>query len=219
MNKVKLVAITQPRIEGIQTSNELISYCARVSNPTNQLNTETADKLLAYCIKNKHWSIFEMVHVVMEIETSRDIARQILRHRSFSFQEFSQRYSIPLDSSIVRQARLQDSKNRQKSIVSNNVMLQEEWEKKQIQLSELSKELYDWAIENGIAKECARSILPEGLTLSRLYVSGNLRSWMHYCLVRRGNGTQPEHIDIADKAWEILCNEFSFLREMGRIEV
>jgi len=185
----------------------LVSYCARVSNPSNQNNEETSKKLIKYLIKNKHWSPLEMVSVCLEIETTRDIARQILRHRSFSFQEFSQRYADPTKDLqfVTREARLQDSKNRQNSIeLDDESELHHAWKAKQELIIHESKMAYDWAIGNGIAKEQARAVLPEGLTMSRMYMNGTLRSWVHYIELRAGNGTQKEHMDIAkDCAFEI----------------
>lgn len=209
MSKVTLIGVTSPRIEGVSNAEELVAYAARVSNPANQHNMETAPKLLAYLIKHEHWSPLEMVHVVMEIETTRDIARQILRHRSFSFQEFSQRYARAdqLDFSF-REARLQDNKNRQNSIETDDRELASEWLDRQARLLSAIKEDYNWALSNGIAKEQARAVLPEGITGSRLYMAGTLRSWLHYCLLRRSNGTQKEHRDIAISALEILTQEF-----------
>lgn len=174
-----------------------ICYCARVSNPTNQLNTETNEKLVNYLIKNKHWSPFEMVNICLEIETSRDIGRQILRHRSFAFQEFSQRYALADLGFNVRETRLQDKKNRQNSIETENTELQDEWENKQNEIIKLCNSNYKWAIENNIAKEQARCILPEGLVTTRMYMNGTLRSWIHYIQLRTENGTQKEHREIA----------------------
>lgn len=176
---------------------DLVSYCARVSNPANQNNTDTNEKLIRYLIKNHHWSPFEMVSICIEIETTRDIARQILRHRSFSFQEFSQRYAIADLGFECRDARIQDLKNRQNSIETNDTDLQKNWELHQTKLIEASKEAYNWAIENGIAKEQARSVLPEGMTVTKMYMNGTLRSWIHYIQLRTGNGTQKEHQEVA----------------------
>ena len=196
-----------------------IAFCARVSNPSNQNNTETSSKLLRYCIRNEHWSIFEMVHLVLEINTTRDIARQILRHRSFSFQEFSQRYADASQLGFtVREARLQDNKNRQNSIETDDSDLHKTWKMKQEQLIHETKLAYKWAIENGIAKEQARAILPEGNTNSRLYMAGTLRSWIHYCQLRMDNGTQKEHREIAKDCWNILCEQFTFLTELTNQE-
>lgn len=215
---VRLIACTQPlssEFDEDASPQDLIAYCARVSNPSNQDNFATAGKLLKYCVVNKHWSIFEMTHVVMEINTTRDIARQILRHRSFSFQEFSQRYADPNQLGFTtREARLQDQKNRQNSIVTSDQKLKEIWDLKQKQLVHESKLVYKWAIENGIAKEQARSVLPEGCTNSRLYMAGTLRSWMHYCALRMGNGTQKEHQEIAIECWNILRTKYPFLDEL-----
>jgi len=221
----KLIAMTQP-MHGTFTdpshggkismsAEDLIAYCARVSNPSNQMNTETSAKLLKYCIKNEHWSPFEMVNIVFEIDTTRDIARQILRHRSFAFQEFSQRYADPNQLGFtIREARLQDSKNRQNSIETDDEELQRAWKQKQDQLIHESKMAYKWAIDNGIAKEQARAVLPEGMTNSRLYMNGTLRSWIHWCQLRMENGTQKEHSEIAKECWDILCLHFSFLKEI-----
>jgi len=195
---------------GCHSAAELIAYTARVSNPNNQNNAKTASKLLGYLIREGHWSPFEMVSVTLEIETTRDIARQILRHRSFSFQEFSQRYADPtkdLDFS-TRAARLQDTKNRQNSIPSDNDGLEVAWHQIQREVIRASSEAYKWAIDKGIAKEQARAVLPEGNTISRLYMSGTLRSWIHYCDLRRSHGTQKEHTDVANIAWEILGVHF-----------
>ena len=177
-----------------------VAYCARVSNPSNQNNTNTAEKLVRYLMKNDHWSPLEMVSVCIEIETTRDIARQILRHRSFSFQEFSQRYAVAEIGVDIREARLQDKKNRQNSIVTEDVDLQNEWNSRQKEVVDKAKDVYNWALENGIAKEQARAVLPEGNTMSRLYMNGTMRSWIHYIQLRSGNGTQSEHKQIA-----IMC--------------
>ena len=211
--KVKLVGITKPVNQDYgETTENIVSYCARVSNPKNQKNFTTSSKLLSYMIREGHWSPFEMVHLTIEIETTRDIARQILRHRSFSFQEFSQRYADPTKELkfVNREARLQDPKNRQNSIELDalHLELDDAWKRKQLNIVSSTMNAYRWAIDNGIAKEQARAVLPEGLTESRLYMSGNLRSWIHYCQLRRGNGTQLEHIKIANKCWNILEEEF-----------
>ena len=212
--KVKLVSYSKPtelfENEGIKDAQELIAYCARVSNPSNQMNTETSSKLISYLIKNSHWSPLEMVSACLEIETTRDIARQILRHRSFSFQEFSQRYANPVEDLdfVIREARMQDSKNRQDSIETDDEELKKEWEDKQKQLIELSRETYIWAIEKGIAKEQARSVLPEGNTISRLYMNGTIRSWIHYIELRAANGTQKEHSEIALACAEVINKIF-----------
>jgi len=190
----------EPAFKGLDNIQDLIAYCARVSNPANQANTKTTPKLLDYLIKHKHWSPFEMASACIEIETTRDIARQILRHRSFSFQEFSQRYADIRDLDgdfVLRDARLQDPKNRQNSIDNENSELENEWWNKQMAVIETAKMAYNWAIENGIAKEQARAVLPEGNTVSRLYVNGTIRSWIHYIELRSANGTQKEHMELA----------------------
>jgi thymidylate synthase (FAD) len=202
---VKLVSYSQPTEEfesqGIADAQELIAYCARVSNPANQFNTETSEKLIRYLVKHQHWSPLEMVSACMEIVTTRDIARQILRHRSFSFQEFSQRYADPTaeldDAFVIRECRLQDTKNRQNSIETDDTLLAIEWERAQKRVLYAVKKEYKWAIDNGIAKEQARAVLPEGLTVSRLYMNGTLRSWIHFIELRSANGTQKEHRDVA----------------------
>ena len=222
--KIKLVSYSQPSkemiSEGIEDCQDLISFCARVSNPTNQLNTVTSEKLIKYLIKNSHWSPMELVNVCLEIETTRDIARQILRHRSFSFQEFSQRYADPTQELdfVLREARLQDTKNRQNSIeidVQNedDAFLISEWNRRQQDVIDLVKENYKWAIDCGIAKEQARAVLPEGLTVSRLYVNGTLRSWLHYIQLRSANGTQKEHQEIALKCAEVIAKVFPMANE------
>jgi thymidylate synthase (FAD) len=209
--KVKLVSYSKPVLEGLDTPTDLVAYCARVSNPSNQINSETAEKLIKYLIKHQHWSPLEMATMCLEIETTRDIARQILRHRSFSFQEFSQRYADPTKDLefVTREARLQDPKNRQNSISEGvDVMLQYEWEKRQQDLIAQVKIQYDWAIANGIAKEQARALLPEGLIMSRMYMSGSLRSWIHYIQLRSGNGTQKEHMEIAKECAKVIAEVF-----------
>jgi len=214
MNTAKIVAITQPVIDSVNlTPEEFIAYCARVSNPSNQMNSETSDKLLKYLIKNKHWSPFEMLSVTMEINTTRDIARQILRHRSFSFQEFSQRYADPTKDLgfITKEARLQDTKNRQNSIETDDELLNKNWEAMQNVVKNATLDAYKWAIEHGIAKEQARAVLPEGLVLSKLYMAGTLRSWIHYSDLRRSNGTQKEHKEVAESAYKELTNYFKFI--------
>jgi len=196
--KVKLISHSQPSsVEGELNAQDLIAYCARVSNPSNQSNKETSERLLAYLAKEKHWSPFEMVSACLEIETTRDIARQILRHRSFSFQEFSQRYAKQTEITNFRDARMQDDKNRQNSIETDDVDLAYDWLKKQAEVAVSIKNAYEWAINKGIAKEQARVVLPEGLTKSTLYMNGTLRSWMHYIELRSGNGTQKEHREVA----------------------
>jgi thymidylate synthase (FAD) len=209
--KVKLISYSKPVLEGLDTPTDLVAYCARVSNPSNQINSETAEKLIKYLIKHQHWSPLEMATMCLEIETTRDIARQILRHRSFSFQEFSQRYADPTKDLefVTREARLQDPKNRQNSISEGvDVMLQYEWEKRQQDLIAQVKIQYDWAINNGIAKEQARALLPEGLIMSRMYMSGSLRSWIHYIQLRSGNGTQKEHMEIAKECAKVIAEVF-----------
>jgi thymidylate synthase (FAD) len=215
--KVALISYTKPSatLEGVDSLEELAAFCARVSNPSNQYNTETAARLIKYLVKNKHWSPLEMVNVCLEITTTRDIARQILRHRSFSFQEFSQRYADPVKELdfVFREARLQDHKNRQASIEVDDTKLQSEWNARQEALIQQVRADYHWAIENGVAKECARVILPEGLTVSRLYVNGTLRSWIHYIELRSGNGTQKEHSEIAKACAEVVADIFSPIRD------
>lgn len=208
MSEVNLIALSKPSaITDTQTAEQLVSYTARVSNPTNQNNNETAPKLLKYLIRNEHWSPLEMVHMTMEIVTTRDIARQILRHRSFSFQEFSQRYAEATEWE-TREARLQDEKNRQNSVETNDKRLAEDWNMRQKEVIRLAQRNYDWALENGIAKEQARAVLPEGNTMSRLYMAGSLRSWVHYCQLRMANGTQKEHMEVAAKCWDIIGTHF-----------
>ena len=200
--------------------DEFIAYVARVSNPSNQTNHLTAPKLMKYLIENKHWSPLEMAHVVMEIETTRDIARQILRHRSFAFQEFSQRYADPTKDLgfVTREARLQDTKNRQNSIeIKDDTDLKYMWEQRQNLMIEYAKKEYDWAIRNGIAKEQARAVLPEGLTVSKLYMAGSLRSWIHYCQLRMTAGTQKEHRKVAIDCWYSLIKEFPSLKDLNLI--
>ena len=207
--EVKLVAVTTPVIPGLLNAEEFVAYAARVSNPENQINSESAPKLMRYLINNKHWSPFEMVHMVIEIKTTRDIARQILRHRSFSFQEFSQRYADATQLGFsVSEARLQDNKNRQNSIDVDDLQLQGNWHLKQLEVLAVVQEAYEWAAERGIAKEVRRKVLPEGLTNSTMYMSGTLRSWIHYVLERKQNGTQKEHREIALKVLPIIQAEF-----------
>ena len=221
--QVKLISYSQPQDKkwlpgeiNAGDLQELIAYCARVSNPSNQNNTATSQKLLRYLAREKHWSPFEMVSACLEIETTRDIARQILRHRSFSFQEFSQRYADPtkdLDISQLRDARLQDTKNRQNSLETTDTDLKLEWLKKQAEVVASAKNSYTWAIENGKAKEQARAVLPEGTTNSRLYMNGTLRSWMHYVELRSSNGTQKEHRDVAIECGKVLSTIFPIMEE------
>lgn len=208
MSEVNLIALSKPSaITDCDTAADLIAYTARVSNPANQSNLETAPRLLRYLIKENHWSPFEMVHMTLEIKTTRDIARQILRHRSFSFQEFSQRYAVATEFE-TREARLQDTKNRQNSVVTDDRDLNEWWQMQQKHVQKTAELVYNSALDKGIAKEQARALLPEGLTQSTLYMAGSLRSWIHYCDLRRGNGTQKEHALIADKCWEIIRVHF-----------
>jgi len=203
---------------------ELVAYCARISNPSNQLNTSTSDKLLKYLINNKHWSPFEMVSVCLSIETTRDIARQILRHRSFSFQEFSQRYADPTKelSFVLREARLQDPTNRQNSVkiglTQGDLNLIEEWNDKQQKIISAAKEAYTWAISKGIAKEQARAVLPEGLVKSRLYMNGTLRSWIHYIELRASKGTQLEHIEVAKACAQVISKIAPTIQELTQYE-
>lgn len=212
--KVRLISYSQAPepddqnalFESSPNLQDLVAFCARVSNPNNQFNSETSEKLLNYLKRNAHWSPFEMVSVCLEIETTRDIARQILRHRSFSFQEFSQRYADPTQdlSFVTREARLQDEKNRQNSIDCDNEYIKERWEEEQLRVMQQAKVAYKWAIDNGIAKEQARAVLPEGLTISRMYMNGTLRSWIHYIELRKENGTQKEHIEIAKACAQVI---------------
>jgi thymidylate synthase (FAD) len=225
--KVKLVSYSKAA-EEIEASfgfvpdvQDLIAFCARVSNPSNQLNTETSEKLIKYLIKHQHWSPLEMVSACLEIETTRDIARQMLRHRSFSFQEFSQRYADPTQdlSFTIRETRLQDSKNRQNSVAldlsdAEQRELNNMWVERQQQIIKLSKEAYTWAVNNGIAKEQARSVLPEGNTVSRLYMNGTLRSWVHYIQLRAGNGTQLEHQEIAIACAKVIAEIFPMVETL-----
>jgi len=215
MAKVTLVGITKSILPEVPSVNELLAYVARVSNPTNQLNSETAPKLLKYLVKHGHWSPFEMAHMVVEINTTRDIARQILRHRSFSFQEFSQRYADANELGFeTREARLQDHKNRQASLDTEDRELKREWDRIQTEIISNTKRAYQWALSNGIAKEQARSVLPEGLTHSRLYMSGSVRSWIHYCELRCDQATQKEHREVANQCREILIDQFPSLKEV-----
>jgi thymidylate synthase (FAD) len=224
---VRLLSYSQPTAEfadmGIEDAQELIAYCARVSNPANQFNTDTSEKLIRYLVKHQHWSPLEMVSACIEIVTTRDIARQILRHRSFSFQEFSQRYADPtaeLDEAFVlREARFQDTKNRQNSVDldmedEEQKLLAYEWERAQKRVLYAVKKEYKWAIDNGIAKEQARAVLPEGLTVSRMYMNGTLRSWIHYIELRASNGTQKEHMEIARACAEVISKIFPMATDM-----
>ena len=213
--KITLVSFSKPAIQDADNITDLVAYCARVSNPGNQSNKDTSEKLIRYLINHQHWSPLEMVNMCLEIETTRDIARQILRHRSFSFQEFSQRYADPtkeLDF-FVREARLQDTNNRQNSVDTEDFNLQEEWRLRQIQVINKAKETYNWAIENGIAKEQARAVLPEGNTISRMYMNGTLRSWIHYIQLRAANGTQKEHREIAQLCAKVIAEVFPMAKE------
>lgn len=208
MSEVNLIAMSKPSaITDCYTAEQLVAYTARVSNPDNQSNKATAPKLLKYLIQNEHWSPLEMVHITMEIKTTRDIARQILRHRSFSFQEFSQRYAVATEFEN-REARLQDEKNRQNSIPSDDRDLNEWWQMQQKKVQNQAEMAYNDALKKGIAKEQARALLPEGLTKSTMYMAGSLRSWIHYCELRRSNGTQLEHIEVAEKCWDIIGHHF-----------
>lgn len=214
---VKLVSFTVPAIEDLPLDSDvldLIAYCARVSNPSNQQNTETSEKLIAYLLKHKHFSPFEMADVTLEINTTRDIARQILRHRSFVFQEFSQRYADPTQDLhfTTREARLQDQKNRQNSIETDDEALQTKWYAVQNRVLDAAKESYEWAINNGIAKEVARAVLPEGLTMSRLYVKGSIRSWIHYLEVRTDPTTQKEHREVALACAQAITEIFPMIQ-------
>ena len=221
---VKLISCSQPHpdyaAQGIEDAQELVAYCARVSNPSNQFNTETSEKLIRYLVNHKHWSPLEMVSACLEIETTRDIARQMLRHRSFSFQEFSQRYADPTQDLdfVLREPRLQDVTNRQNSLEldftdPDTMQLKIRWDNIQIALIKSAKEAYTWAVNNGIAKEQARAVLPEGLTVSRMYMNGTLRSWIHYIQLRSENGTQKEHIEIAKACAQVISNIFPLAKE------
>lgn len=230
--KIKLISYSQQAIEAdkqdefeldLPNLQDLVAYCARVSNPSNQANSETSERLIKYLIKHKHWSPLEMVSACIEVETTRDIARQLLRHRSFSFQEFSQRYADPTaeldDAFVLREARMQDTKNRQNSVEldmsdEKQKLLAYEWERAQKRVLYAVKKEYEWAIKNGIAKEQARAVLPEGLTVSRLYVNGTLRSWIHYIDLRDGNGTQKEHAEIARACAEVIAKVFPIIKSI-----
>jgi len=229
---VKLISYSQQAIDAdkqdefefdLPNLQDLVAYCARVSNPSNQANSETSERLIKYLIKHKHWSPLEMVSACIEVETTRDIARQLLRHRSFSFQEFSQRYADPTaeldDAFVLREARMQDTKNRQNSVELDMTdekqrLLAYEWERAQKRVLYTIKKEYEWAIKNGIAKEQARAVLPEGLTVSRLYVNGTLRSWIHYIDLRDGNGTQKEHAEIARACAEVIAKVFPIIKSI-----
>ena len=215
--EVKLISYSKPSremySEGLQDAQELIAFCARVSNPSNQFNMETSDKLIKYLVKHKHWSPLEMVSLCLEITTTRDIARQILRHRSFSFQEFSQRYADPTKdlNFVLREARLQDPKNRQNSVPADNPQLMAFWEERQRRVINEAKAAYQWAVENGVAKEQARAVLPEGLIESRLYMNGTLRSWVHFVELRSANGTQLEHQLVAKECAKVIQEVFPII--------
>jgi thymidylate synthase (FAD) len=229
---VKLISYSQQAIDAdkqdefefdLPNLQDLVAYCARVSNPSNQANSETSERLIKYLIKHKHWSPLEMVSACIEVETTRDIARQLLRHRSFSFQEFSQRYADPTaeldDAFVLREARMQDTKNRQNSVEldmsdEKQRLLAYEWERAQKRVLYAVKKEYEWAIKNGVAKEQARAVLPEGLTVSRLYVNGTLRSWIHYIDLRDGNGTQKEHAEIARACAEVIAKVFPIIKSI-----
>ena len=215
VQNVHLVSHSQPVSGFVEDTTELVAFCARVSNPSNQMNKETSEKLIHYLIKNQHWSPLEMVSMCLEITTTRDIARQILRHRSFSFQEFSQRYANPVQELqfVIREARLQDDKNRQNSIEIEDKELQDWWRQQQESIIENIKSIYNQSIERGIAKEQARAILPEGLTLSKLYMNGTLRSWIHYIQLRSANGTQKEHMMIARECAKVISEVFPLAKE------
>jgi len=220
--QIKLVSYSQPPMFLSDTTfpnslQDMIAYCARVSNPDNQLNTETNERLLNYLMKNHHWSPFEMVSICLEIETTRDIARQILRHRSFSFQEFSQRYAVASLGFETREGRLQDLKNRQNSIPHSDSELESEWTKKQQELADFSKQTYDWALSNGIAKEQARAVLPEGMTVTRMYMNGTLRSWIHYIQLRSAHGTQKEHQEVAIECAHVISAIFPMILSLIKI--
>ena len=220
--EVKLVSFSKPateyEAEGIDDVQELIAFCARVSNPTAQINTDTSERLIRYLIKHQHWSPLEMVNACLEIKTTRDIAHQIVRHRSFSFQEFSQRYADPNlqqgDMFEYSEARLQDTKNRQNSIEVDDHVLQDEWTIRQKAVAQAAKLNYDWAIERGIAKEQARKVLPEGLTKTTLYMNGTLRSWVHYIELRGANGTQKEHMEIAHECAKVIAEIFPLAKSI-----
>ncbi len=220
---VRMVSYSKPSDEmfeeGLVDVQELVAFCARVSNPSNQFNTDTSEKLIKYLIKHQHWSPLEMVSACLEIETTRDIARQILRHRSFSFQEFSQRYADPTKdlSFVLREARLQDTKNRQNSVENTNLSLATWWEERQKRVIREAEEAYAWAIENGIAKEQARAVLPEGLTVSRLYMNGTIRSWIHFIELRSANGTQKEHQEVARQCAKVIAEVFPLANELVKL--
>jgi len=207
--QTRIIGVTTPVVDFIPDSEGIISYTARVSAPQNQENFDTADKLLTYCAKNSHWSVFEMSNAVIELKAPRDISRQVLRHKSAAFQEFSQRYAeVDEQMFVLREARLQDTKNRQNSIALEDNYLQEAWEERQTRVILEATEAYKWAIKQGIAKECARVVLPEGNTMSNMYMNATMRTWLHYCGLRSGNGTQLEHIWLAEQCREVLREYF-----------
>jgi len=210
----KLISYSKGCDDTDKSLQDLVAYCARVSNPANQNNTETNEKLIKYLINNNHWSPLEMVSICIEIETTRDIARQILRHRSFSFQEFSQRYAVANLGFENKEARLQDTKNRQNSIEIDNQELSDEWLRRQDEIAKYISEAYQWAIDNNIAKEQARAVLPEGMTISRMYMNGTLRSWVHYIQLRSGNGTQKEHKDVALACANVISDIFPMIKDL-----
>ena len=212
--QVRLVAVSQPVLPDCGTPGDLVAYCARVSNPANQANTDTAPRLLAYLVRNQHWSPFEMASMTLEITTTRDIARQILRHRAFSFQEFSQRYAAQVAPAVLREARLQDAKNRQASNATDDAALQTWWRKRQSDVADMAALTYQEALALGIAKEVARSVLPEGMTESVLYMAGTVRSWIHYCQLRTEPGTQKEHREVALACKTLLLAQFPALEQV-----
>ena len=219
---VKLVSYTQPteefKNEGLENVQDLIAFCAKVSNPAAQINKETSERLIKYLIKHQHWSPLEMANATLEIDTTRDIAHQIVRHRSFAFQEFSQRYADPNEQGEMfeySEARLQDPKNRQNSVEVEDTKLQQEWNWAQRRIAVLAKKEYDWAIKKGIAKEQARKVLPEGLTKTRLYMNGTIRSWVHYIELRGANGTQKEHMEIAHACAKVIAEIFPLAKDIG----
>mgnify|MGYP006136107449 FL=1 len=216
--QVKLIShSTAPADTGLDNLQELIAFCAKVSNPNNQINKETSEKLIKYLIKHQHWSPLEMVSACLEIETTRDIAHQIVRHRSFAFQEFSQRYANPEEMGeqfVTRECRLQDTKNRQNSVDTEDSYLIERWEEEQLKVIMQAEKAYNWAIDNGIAKEQARVVLPEGCTKTRLYMNGTIRSWVHYIELRGANGTQKEHMDIAHACAKVIAEIFPLAKDL-----
>ena len=216
--QVKLIShSTAPVDTGLDNLQELIAFCAKVSNPNNQINKETSEKLIKYLIKHQHWSPLEMVSACLEIETTRDIAHQIVRHRSFAFQEFSQRYANPEEMGeqfVTRECRLQDTKNRQNSVDTEDPYLIERWEEEQLKVIMQAEKAYNWAIDNGIAKEQARVVLPEGCTKTRLYMNGTIRSWVHYIELRGANGTQKEHMEIAHACAKVIAEIFPLAKDL-----